>query len=303
MQEIARNIYLISPISPPRYPYANCIFVKDDYPMLIDFGAGTDAFAELDSRSIKIGLFSHFHFDHLHCNVLFPEAAFYAGEEEKGTYCSEETYIHFHGYDRWDDLMEGIPRSMYGEVVPLAANVPIQPGFRSMLLAGTFADNQVIESGQRKIRAIHLPGHTAGHYGFYFEAEGILFSGDIDLVPTGPWYNSASGNVGDLLRSVRRIKDLDPAIIVPSHRRIQTQDLQKKLDRYIQVVIEREELIYSLLDKPRLLEDLYKLQLAFPNPANLYEVFWNRMTVHNHLSHLLEIQEIVPIAPGCYVRK
>src|SRR5665647_1724785 len=88
-----------------------------------------------------------------------------------------------------------------------------------------FADGDEIQTGKNTIKAIHLPGHSAGHYGFYFEKENILFSADIDLVRTGPWYNSNSGNVGDLIASVQKIKEINPRIIVPSHRRIQSENL------------------------------------------------------------------------------
>lgn len=88
-----------------------------------------------------------------------------------------------------------------------------------------FADGDEIQTGKNTIKAIHLPGHSAGHYGFYFEKENILFSADIDLVRTGPWYNSNSGNVGDLIASVQKIKEINPCIIVPSHRRIQSENL------------------------------------------------------------------------------
>src|SRR5665647_2766189 len=66
-----------------------------------------------------------------------------------------------------------------------------------------FADGDEIQTGKNTIKAIHLPGHSAGHYGFYFEKENILFSADIDLVRTVPWYNSNSGNVGDLIAAYK----------------------------------------------------------------------------------------------------
>ena len=40
--------------------------------------------------------------------------------------------------------------------------------------------------GQNSIQALRLPGHTKGHYGFYIEEEGLLFSGDLDLALKAP---------------------------------------------------------------------------------------------------------------------
>ncbi len=61
-----------------------------------------------------------------------------AGEEERLTYVDQQEYIRFHGYDLWDDLMPGIKRELYGDVVILPEDVPIQPGFRVIPLAATF---------------------------------------------------------------------------------------------------------------------------------------------------------------------
>ncbi len=44
---------------------------------------------------------------------------------------------------------------------------------------GHLKDNDIIDlGGGCKLRVLHLPGHTSGSIGFYWEEEGILFSGD-----------------------------------------------------------------------------------------------------------------------------
>lgn len=70
------------------------------------------------------------------------------------------------------------------------------------------------------LRVLHLPGHTAGHCGFFSERERLLFSGDLfasygcstHLPPR--FLNSEPEQ---LPPSVRRARSLDPAGIVPSH--------------------------------------------------------------------------------------
>jgi len=43
----------------------------------------------------------------------------------------------------------------------------------------TFRDNDIIELGNNcDLKVVHLPGHTQGSVGFYWEDEGILFAGD-----------------------------------------------------------------------------------------------------------------------------
>lgn len=298
---LAPNIWVVSPEDKPRYPYGNCMYIEGDHPTIIDAGAGASAFADIASEQVDLLLLSHFHFDHLHGIDLFPRAALMAGAEEQLTYSDEKVYLDFHGYHLWETLMP-TPRPAYGQVVPLPDDVLAKPGFRRLSLADTFNDQSLLDLGSTSVQAIHLPGHTWGHYGFYMEKENILFSGDIDLVPSGPWYSSNSGDVGHLIQSVKKIKDISPAIIVPSHRRVQTEKISAQLDAYIQVVLDRNERLYELLHQPYTLDDLAEYHLIFPQHHNLYELFWEKMTLRNHLRYLTDQGMVQLTADGCYQR-
>ena len=298
LYSVSKGIYLVAS-RVPRYPYSNSLYIDDERPMVIAFGDGGTAFVDVPKENIELGLISHFHFDHIHSRSLFPNMALMAGHEEKPTYIDQNAYIHFHGYDLWDELMH-VKREMYGDVIKIPRDIPIEPGFRTIYLAGMFSDGDVIQTGKYSVKAIHLPGHSAGHYGFYLEKENILFSADIDLVKTGPWYNSNSGSVGDLIASVQKIKDLDARIIIPSHRRIQNENLFSQLDAYIQVVLDREEKIYNYLKQPHTIDQLAAYRLTYPQQRDQYEEFWEKMTIRNHLLHLSELGLIEEIKPGLY---
>lgn len=298
---VAQGISVVAPEDKPRYPYANCLFINDDRPTVIDLGAGANAFREIACDRIELALLTHFHFDHVHGYDLFRHADLMAGQEESATYCDEQTYIDFHGYHLWDELMK-IPRQAYGQVVPLKDDVLARPGFRRLPLAATFRDGQNIDLGSIKLTALHLPGHTRGHYGFYIEKEGILFSGDIDLVATGPWYSSNSASVGDLINSVQRIKTINPRVIIPSHRHIQSENICAQLDRYIGVVIDRNHRLLDILTTAHTLDQLAEYHLVFPNCQNLYELFWEKMTLRNHLRYLLEQHLVEELPEGFYQR-
>lgn len=302
ISKISGSIWLLAP-QVPRYPYGNCLYVDDDIPTVIDLGAGGNTFRDIPCDQVQLGLISHFHFDHVHSTSLFSNADLMCGYEERLTYVDQQEYISFHGYNLWAELMDGMERALYGEVVKLPDDVPVQPGFRVIPMAGYFQDGQEINLGKTTLKAIHLPGHTAGHYGFYFEQENILFSGDIDLVRTGPWYNSNSGSVGDLIASVARIKEINPHLVVPSHRRIQTEDIPGQLDAYIQVVLDREAMIFDYLKhKPHTIAELAEYRLTYPRQLNDYEEFWEKMTLRNHLKHLIQLSAVKEIQPGLFAR-
>lgn len=298
---LAQNTWVVAPEGKPRYPYGNCMYIEDDIPTVIDLGAGARAFAAVPCDQVQLALLSHFHFDHIHGDSLFPSSRLMAGYEERLTYSNEEEYLDFHGYHLWEPLM-GLKREAYGQVIPLPDDVLARPGFRPMPLGGTFKDGDVLNLGKISLIAVHLPGHTCGHYGFYLEKEGILFSADIDLVAAGPWYSSNTANVGDLIKSVEKIKAMAPRILVPSHRRIQSENIARQLDRYIQIVLERNQKIFELLKTPRNLDELAEYRLVFPERQNLYELFWEKMSIRNHLRYLTEQNLVHELPGGLYQR-
>jgi glyoxylase-like metal-dependent hydrolase (beta-lactamase superfamily II) len=80
-------------------------------------------------------------------------------------------------------------------------------------------DNDVIDlGGGCSLRVIHLPGHSNGSVGFYWDKEGILFSGD-----SLPGLHHKDGglpiihNMTPFLISLQRIHQLSPNLILHSH--------------------------------------------------------------------------------------
>lgn len=80
-------------------------------------------------------------------------------------------------------------------------------------------DNDVIHLGNEcELRVIHLPGHNAGSVGFYWEKEGILFSGD-----SLPGLHNHTGGlpiISDFQaykRSLDRLKELPVRLMLQSH--------------------------------------------------------------------------------------
>lgn len=300
LKRLLDGVYLVAPEPHPIYPYSNSMYFDDDIPAVIDLGAGGKAFSAIDGTKVQMALISHSHFDHLHGDSFFPAAEFFAGEEERTTYDDEDSYHNFHGYDLWSVMMPGIKRPGYGSVIPMPEDVPVSPGFRKIPLKGTLKDGDQITLGKYTLKAIHLPGHTAGHYGFYLEKEGILFSGDIDLVKAGPWYSNFSADVGDLIYSVEKIRMINPPVIVPSHRRVLTENILPNLNQYISIVLDRHDKIFELLKQPLTIDELASNRLVFPQQNNIYELFWEKMTIYNHLKYMLRQSLIAEVEPGCY---
>jgi glyoxylase-like metal-dependent hydrolase (beta-lactamase superfamily II) len=72
-----------------------------------------------------------------------------------------------------------------------------------------------------RLRALHTPGHTAGHLCFAEERTGLLFSGDHVLPRISPNISTTEEGEADPLRSylssLAAVRDLDPAEVLPAH--------------------------------------------------------------------------------------
>lgn len=83
------------------------------------------------------------------------------------------------------------------------------------------SDNDLIDTGEYKLKAILTPGHTAGHMVFFIEAEGVLFSGDdvlYDITPNITVFPYIQNSLKDYLSSLNMLKKLNVKYAFPSHR-------------------------------------------------------------------------------------
>ncbi len=96
-------------------------------------------------------------------------------------------------------LYEAAPMQakMYG--IPLKTLPPIDE----------FIEEQdVISVGNLQARVLLLPGHSPGSVAFYFEAQNVLFSGDVLFASSIGRTDLPGGSVADIKRSLNRLKQL-----------------------------------------------------------------------------------------------
>ena len=111
----------------------------------------------------------------------------------------------YRGPSRWCGRLESIGRALLGH--------------RRVTIHEPLHDGQVLPFWGG-LRVVHLPGHTAGHCGFFSERHGLLFSGDLfasyrsraSLPP--PIFNSLPELIPS---SLERALRLDPRGMIPSH--------------------------------------------------------------------------------------
>lgn len=147
------------------------------------------------------------------------------------------------------------------------------------------------------IRAIHMPGHTAGHCVLLVEPVGLAFLGDIELSDFGPYYGDRSSSLEDTRRTLKRLPSIPATIWVVSHHRGVYTDralLLHDLREFENKIDRREQRILNLLqERPCTLEDLVASGVLWPKGL---DAFWvvatERNTICRHLDELVALGRV-----------
>jgi ribonuclease/clavin/mitogillin len=108
-------------------------------------------------------------------------------------------------------------------------------------------DGAVLGVEGATLRAIATPGHAEDHLCFYLEEEKALFTGDV-VLGAGTTVIPRDGDLGDYLRSLRRLLELDLCVIYPAHGPA-IRAPHDKIREYIDHRLLRERQILELLSR------------------------------------------------------
>ncbi|MBA3477755.1 MAG: MBL fold metallo-hydrolase [Lautropia sp.] len=78
-------------------------------------------------------------------------------------------------------------------------------------------DGQILQVGGTSLQVVAAPGHAANHVCFFLAEDRLLFSGDHVLNGSTTIVNPPDGHMGDYLRSLDRLAQLNPLFILPAH--------------------------------------------------------------------------------------
>ena len=159
--------------------------------------------------------------------------------------------------------------------------------------------------GGVRVRAHHLPGHTAGHCALVVESEGLAFIGDIDLTGFGPYYGDATSDLRQFQRSLQAVRTLDARVWVTSHHRgviTERAAFDQALQRFAARIDERTERLLSYLrDGPQTIAQLAARRILYPVGVELpYVDSAERRSIALHLELLLEERRVREVEAGVY---
>jgi glyoxylase-like metal-dependent hydrolase (beta-lactamase superfamily II) len=172
--------------------------------LLIDSGMGLRALTPALGLTLGkpvIAVATHAHVDHIGSLHEFADRRGHAAEAA--------------AYDDMPDdvTLADLFREIEGPVTALpgdgwaARDYRLTPAPLSHALDG----GEVIDLGDRRLRVLHLPGHSPGCVGFFDEARGVLFSGDA-LYDGELLDDLRHSHVGDYAKTMARLLELPIAI-------------------------------------------------------------------------------------------
>ena len=159
--------------------------------------------------------------------------------------------------------------------------------------------------GGVRVRAHHLPGHTAGHCALVVESEGLAFIGHIDLSSFGPYYGDATSSLSVFRQTLKKVAELDARIWATSHHKaVITNRAQflADLSRFASKIDERSAQLLGYLQAPHSLDELVDRRLLYPAGYNVpFVPCAERNTIAMHLDELLVQGQIQTLEDGRFL--
>jgi glyoxylase-like metal-dependent hydrolase (beta-lactamase superfamily II) len=181
---------------------------KDIFPILKMNG--------LNLSDIDLILNTHDHPDHTGGNITIKA-------ESGAPICIHKDEVPFwNDHERCFDLYSAPVIKAMGGNLQEAKKVFLEMAGPGGVADYSFEDGDMIDGGLGvKLRVIHLPGHTPGSVGYFWEEEGILFSGD----SVSGLHDAGAGGklpvIFDLLayqKSLQRLNEMPIRFLLCAHR-------------------------------------------------------------------------------------
>ncbi len=273
-----------------KYPDGNQVVVR-----------GSDTMAVFDTPQVAnriaavladadLAILGHVHEDHMAGLHLMPGKPVHVHEADLQAARSFEGLSRHYGYPQpvLDVLRRKIEADFHYAPRPDAVG---------------YADGALWELGGVRVRAVHLPGHTAGHCVLLVEPQGIAFIGDIDLSGFGPYYGDATSSLVDFRRSLARLPELPATRWITSHHKgvvHERAQFLELLQAFAARIDEREaQLLQMLAAGPRTLADLVRQRLLYPPHAeDLWVDCAEARSIEQHLHELAAAGRVQRDAEG-----
>ena len=268
-----------------KYPFCHSVLIDDRARTVIDASSDGDQLQQFkDQGPVDYLITSHAHEDHLVFNYLFPESRFCVHPFDAPQFENVESLIDSYGdapkeeRDKWRTFLENDCH-----YIPRRADLLLQ-------------DGMVMDLGEVKMQVIHTPGHTRGHCAFYFINERMMYTADLDLTKAGPYYGDRGSDIDETIHSLKRLKTFEVETYLTAHGRGVLEGDPGHIDRYLEVIFQREEKLIDFLNRgPKTLDQVVQEGMIYGNrpPLGPWDLTVSeRAMIVKHLSRLVGMNRV-----------
>ncbi len=269
-----------------KYPFCHSVIVEDRLRAVIDASSDERELQDFTMRgAVRYLITSHAHEDHIIYNYLFPQSTFCLHAFDAPQFADVDNLIRSFG--------ETEPDRMEKWRAFLLNDLHYQVRKPDLFLQ----DGLVLDLGGVQVEVVHTPGHTRGHCAFYFPNEKILFTADLDLVKSGPFYGDPTSSIEETIRSLERLKTYKAETYLTAHGKGILVGDPAHIDRYMGMIFTREEKVADYLQKgPRTLDEIVHEGLIYGQKTisiGPWELAHSeRMMILKHLERLISANRV-----------
>jgi hydroxyacylglutathione hydrolase len=261
-----------------KYPYCHSVYIDAEAKVLIDPASDRDRLLDLRNESgIDMVWLSHYHEDHFMHLDLF---------EDKGLWISEDDALALTDLDHFFDAygMTGEERESWIPIMNETFH------FKPRKPTRVFQGKETVDLGGVIVDVIPTPGHTIGHCSFFFREQEVLFVGDYDLTPFGPWYGDVKSDIDATIASINLLRKISAKTWIVSHEKgLLDSEPGELWDRYLNVIDERDNKLLNLLKEPRTMAQIVDARIIYRKkrePAAFYD-YGEKALMGKHLQRLI----------------
>lgn len=281
MLELYPDIFYIPGKNNSRYPYCACLYLKGrDMRVLIDAGMGAGRLAPLKKWGVDILVLSHCHMDHRLTYREIADVPVWCHAAEASFLSARSLFFNAVGLQR--------------SGLDLAKHQFRTDGLFGIEVSRHLRDADCIDLGGITLNVLHTPGHTPGHLAFYIPEADLLFAADVDLTSFGPFYGHDFSDIGDFLKSIERLRQLNAGTVATGHAGPFEGQVGEKFKIYEEIVYSRDRLILDQLTRPMALGDFRDRNLIFRTYPDFPDLIrWFELVhVEKHLKRLKDLGKV-----------
>jgi glyoxylase-like metal-dependent hydrolase (beta-lactamase superfamily II) len=275
-----------------KYPYCHSVYIEGAG-ILIDPASDRERLKQLGAENdVKEIWLSHWHEDHFMHLDLFEHVPLFISEEDAPQISDVELFLDGYGIENSEQ------RLAWREIVTS------QFHFCPRTPAGFLREGRQNRLENLTIDIIATPGHTPGHLCFIFREPGVLFLGDYDLTPFGPWYGDRDSSIQDTIASIKRLKSIPAQTWLTCHETgIFEENPGDLWDRYLAVIDYRQNRLLDFLSEPRTMANIIDQWIVYGRPRDPREFYTltEGMIMQKHLDLL--ISELMVVKEGEQYRR